>query len=373
MNKTFISALFAVGCAAFLSSCSGNKQQAPASEQLAVMTVEKGPANVYISKPATVKGDIDTEIRPKVGGFITELLVDEGSVVRKGQLLFKIDQVAYQEAVRAAEASVKASEANVANSKLTFENKQKLYEKGIISESEFLAAQYTYQAQEAALAQARAQYVSAKNDLSYTEVTSPTNGVVGAINYRVGSLVSSTTAQPVTVVSDISTVYAYFSMTEKEILEITSRSGDESLAELIKKFPEVTLVMADGSVFPRTGQLETISGVVNQTTGSVTLRAKFDNKDNLLRSGSYATVRIPETQNDVLQVPQSATYELQDKRFVYTLAADSTVKSAQIEILSNSDGKNYIVTSGLEAGQKIVAEGVSRLRDGQKIVPVEKK
>ena len=162
-------------------------------------------------------------------------------------------------------------------------------------------------------------------------------------------------------------------MTEKEILEITSRSGDESLAELIKKFPEVTLVMADGSVFPRTGQLETISGVVNQTTGSVTLRAKFDNKDNLLRSGSYATVRIPETQNDVLQVPQSATYELQDKRFVYTLAADSTVKSAQIEILSNSDGKNYIVTSGLEAGQKIVAEGVSRLRDGQKIVPVEKK
>ena len=246
-------------------------------------------------------------------------------------------------------------------------------EKGIISESEFLAAQYTYQAQEAALAQARAQYVSAKNDLSYTEVTSPTNGVVGAINYRVGSLVSSTTAQPVTVVSDISTVYAYFSMTEKEILEITSRSGDESLAELIKKFPEVTLVMADGSVFPRTGQLETISGVVNQTTGSVTLRAKFDNKDNLLRSGSYATVRIPETQNDVLQVPQSATYELQDKRFVYTLAADSTVKSAQIEILSNSDGKNYIVTSGLEAGQKIVAEGVSRLRDGQKIVPVEKK
>ena len=170
MNKTFTSALFAVGCAAFLSSCSGNKQQAPAPEQLAVMTVEKGPANVYISKPATVKGDIDTEIRPKVGGFITELLVDEGSVVRKGQLLFKIDQVAYQEAVRAAEASVKASEANVANSKLTFENKQKLYEKGIISESEFLAAQYTYQAQEAALAQARAQYVSAKNDLSYTEV-----------------------------------------------------------------------------------------------------------------------------------------------------------------------------------------------------------
>ena len=366
MNKTFTSALFAVGCAAFLSSCSGNKQQAPAPEQLAVMTVEKGPAHVYISKPATVKGDIDTEIRPKVGGFITELLVDEGSVVRKGQLLFKIDQVAYQEAVRAAEASVKASEANVANSKLTFENKQKLYEKGIISESEFLAAQYTYQAQEAALAQARAQYVSAKNDLSYTEVTSPTNGVVGAINYRVGSLVGSTTAQPVTVVSDISTVYAYFSMTEKEILEITSRSGDESLAELIKKFPEVTLVMADGSVFPRTGQLETISG-------SVTLRAKFDNKDNLLRSGSYATVRIPETQNDVLQVPQSATYELQDKRFVYTLAADSTVKSAQIEILSNNDGKNYIVTSGLEAGQKIVTEGVAKLREGQKIVPVEKK
>lgn len=373
MNKTLTSALFAAGCVVFLSSCSGNKQQAPAPNQLSVMTVEKSPADVYISKPATIKGDIDTEIRPKVAGFITELLVDEGSIVRKGQLLFKIDQVAYQEAVRAAEASVKAAEASVASSKLTLENKQKLYEKGIISESELLTAQYTYQAQEAALAQARAQYVSAKNDLSYTEVTSPTNGVVGAINYRVGSLVSSSTAQPVTVVSDISTVYAYFSMTEKEILEITTRADDESLAELIKKFPEVTLIMADGSAFPRTGQLETISGVVNQATGSVTLRAKFDNKDNLLRSGSFATVRIPETTGDVLQIPQSATYELQDKHFVYVVKPDSTITAAQIGIMSNSDGQNYIVTSGLEAGQKIVTEGVSKLREGQKISPVEQK
>lgn len=373
MNKTFTSALFFVGCATFLASCSGHKQQAPAVPQLKVATVEKGQADVYITKPATIKGEKDTEIRPKVGGYITELLVDEGSIVRKGQLLFKIDQVTYQEAARAAEAAVKASEANVANAKLTFENKQKLYDKGIISESEFLAAKFAYQAQEAALAQARAQYISAKNDLSYTQVTSPSNGVVGTINYRAGALVSSATALPVTIVSDITNVYAYFAMNEKEILEITTRAGDESLAELIKKFPEVTLVMADGSEFPRTGRLETVSGVVNQATGSVTLRAKFDNKDNLLRSGSFATVRIPETEKDVLLVPQPATYELQDKHFVYVVNPDSTVAATQIEILNNNDGKNYVVTSGVEAGQKIVTEGVSKLHDGLKIVPIEQK
>lgn len=373
MNKRFIPGLLLAGCVAILASCSSNKQQAPALASLAVATLEKGQTEVFVSKPATIKGEQDTEIRPKVGGYITRLLVDEGSIVRKGQLLFQIEQVAYQEAVRAAEASVKAGEANVANSRLVFENKQKLYDKGIISESEFLAAKFSYQAQEAALAQARAQLISAKNDLSYTQVTSPSDGVVGTINYRAGALVSSANAQPVTVVSDISNVYAYFSMNEKEILEITSRQGDESLAELIRNFPQVSLVMADGSTFPRTGRLETVSGVVNQTTGSVTLRAKFDNKDNMLRSGSFATVRIPETETDVLLVPQPATYELQDKRFVYVLNPDSTVTATRIEVMNNNDGKNYIVTGGLEAGQKIVTEGISKLHDGQKIAPVEQK
>ena len=351
-----------------LSSCSGQKQQAPVLSQLATITVKPEKADIYTSKPATIKGALDTEIRPKVGGFITELLVDEGSIVKKGQLLFKIDQVTYQEAVRAAQANVKAAEANVANTKLVFENKQKLFEKGIISQSELTATQFSYEAQQAALAQAKAQLISSKNDLSYTEVVSPSNGVVGAINFRPGALVSSSSA--VTIVSDISTVYAYFSMNEKEVLEMTTKSGDESIAEFIKKYPEVTLVMADGSIFPRTGRLETVSGVVNQTTGSVTLRAKFDNQDNLLRSGSFATVRIPEVDLEVLTVPQRASYEIQGKHFVYVVKPDSTVTATQIGIMDNSDGQKYIVTSGLTAGQQVVVEGISKLTEGQKIAPV---
>ena len=371
MNKKFASSLLIVGCAVIVASCSGQKQQAPAIPQLTTLTIQPEKADIYATKPATIKGEKDTEIRPKVSGYITELLVDEGSIVRKGQVLFKIDKVTYQEAARAAEATVKASEAQVANSKLTADNKKVLYDKGIISEAEYLAAKYAYEAQMASLAQARALYISAQNDLSFTDVTSPSNGVVGTINFRAGALVSSSTSLPLTVVSDISNVYAYFSMNEKEILEITTKAGDESLAELIKKFPEVTLIMADGSAFPRTGKLETVSGVVNQATGSVTLRAKFDNKDNLLRSGSFATVRIPEVDKDVLMVPQPATYELQDKHFVYVVKPDSTVAATQINILDNNDGKYYIVTSGISAGETIVTEGVNKLREGQKIAPIQ--
>ena len=295
------------------------------------------------------------------------------SRVRKGQVLFQIDKVTYQEAVAAAEATVAASKASLANAELTLANKKKLFDKGIISESEYKVAQYTYDAQKAALAQANAQLISARNDLGFTSVTSPSDGVVGDINYRVGALVSSAGALPITTVADISEVFAYFSINEKDLLEISRKTDAVNMAEVVKDFPEVSLQLSDGSIYPIKGKVETVSGVVNQTTGSVTLRAKFDNKGNILRSGASANVLIPETDNNVILIPQRMTYEIQGKHFVYAVQPDSTVAATEIKILSNNDGQNYIVTSGVSAGAKIAAEGINSLKDGMKIIPVEKK
>ena len=375
MNKKLTSVLLISPLSLLLFSCGGQSQQGPGmgAQQISTLTLATQQVELNSSFPASLKGKKDTEIRPKVGGYIVEQFVDEGSRVRKGQVLFQIDKVTYQEAVAAAEATVAASKASLANAELTLANKKKLFDKGIISESEYKVAQYTYDAQKAALAQANAQLISARNDLGFTSVTSPSDGVVGDINYRVGALVSSAGAMPITTVADISEVFAYFSINEKDLLEISRKTDAVNMAEVVKDFPEVGLQLSDGSIYPIKGKVETVSGVVNQTTGSVTLRAKFDNKGNILRSGASANVLIPETDNNVILIPQRMTYEIQGKHFVYAVQPDSTVAAKEIKILSNNDGQNYIVTSGVSAGAKIAAEGINSLKDGMKIIPVEKK
>jgi len=352
-------------CLSFYSCNKKGQQGSDMIAEYAVTTLSSSNVELKSSYPAVIKGKQDIEIRPQVSGFITRLCVDEGSMVHKGQVLFQIDAVQYEEAVNVARSSVNVAKANVATAGLTAENKRELAKSNVIGSYDLQMAENSLLSAKALLSQANAQFVSAKKNLSYTRVTSPSNGVVGSIPFRVGSLVSPTGTTPLTTVSDISEMYAYFSMTERQLLTLTS-NGD-SPKEIMKKMPDVELKMIDGNLYGQTGKVETMSGVIDQSTGSVGVRAKFPNKRQILRSGGSGSVLIPYKLNNCIVVPQNATYEVQDKKFVYLVDSKSFVKSTPVEIFQLDDGKNYVVTSGLKAGDKIVAEGVGTLRDGMQI------
>lgn len=351
-----------------LFSC-GKQQQGGLNmiKEYPVITLQPTSAELKTSYPATIKGRQDIEIRPNVSGFITKLCVDEGATVHKGQLLFVIDPVQYEEAVKVAEAAVEVAEANVATAQLTADNKAELAKKNIISEYDKQMAFNTLASQKATLAQAKAQLINAKQNLSYTKVVSPSNGIVGTIPLRVGSLVSPSSATPLTTVSDNSEMFAYFALTEKQILELAREHGANNL---IQNLPEVELKLSDGTIYNQKGKIATISGIIEQTTGTSNLRAGFSNPEQLLRSGNTGDILIPVKIDSAIVVPQAATYEMQDKRFVALVQDDSTVKATEIKIMSINDGKNFVVTSGLKAGDKIVLEGAATLKDGTQIKPI---
>ena len=283
--------------------------------------------------------------------------------------MFLIDAVPYQKAVQAAEAAVEVAKANVATTQLTVDSKTELHAQNIISDYDLQTAKNSLASAKAALAQAEAQLASARNDLSYTTITSPSDGVVGTIPFRVGSLVGTTTQEPLTVVSDINKMFVYFSMNEKQLLALT-RQKDGSVNSMIGAMPEVQLQLADGTMYPAKGKIETLSGVIDLSTGAVQMRATFPNAQRLLRSGGTGTVLIPSVLDSVLLIPQSATYEVQDKKFVYVLGDSSKVKNTEITVFPLDNGKQYVVTSGLKPGEQVVVEGVATLRDGMPIQPI---
>ncbi|WP_437341392.1 efflux RND transporter periplasmic adaptor subunit [Alistipes indistinctus] len=350
-------------------SCGNSQQGGMPALSLAVMTVEPTSQELNSAYPATIKGQQDIEIRARVSGYITKLCVDEGAVVRKGQPLFLIDAVPYQKAVQAAEAAVEVAKANVATTQLTVDSKTELHAQNIISDYDLQTAKNSLASAKAALAQAEAQLASARNDLSYTTITSPSDGVVGTIPFRVGSLVGTTTQEPLTVVSDINKMFVYFSMNEKQLLALT-RQKDGSVNSMIGAMPEVQLQLADGTMYPAKGKIETLSGVIDLSTGAVQMRATFPNAQRLLRSGGTGTVLIPSVLDSALLIPQSATYEVQDKKFVYVLGDSSKVKNTEITVFPLDNGKQYVVTSGLKPGEQVVVEGVATLRDGMPIQPI---
>ena len=295
------SRLILLACCLSLFSCGQSDKTTGKAPEFAVITVETTTANLTNSYPATIRGKQDVEIRPMVSGFITKLHVDEGSVVRKGQVLFSIDPVQYQAAVNSAKAAVETAKAAVNTQELTVNNKRELNKKNIISNYDLQMA-------------------------------------------------------------------AYFSMTERQLLSQIREGG--SIKEILERMPDVQLQLIDGTMYADSGRVETISGVIDQTTGSVTMRALFPNKHNVLRSGSTGNVVFPNPLHNIIMIPQSATTEIQDKKFVFVLQPDNTLKNIEIKVFNLNDGKYYYVTDGLKAGDKIVTEGVQNLRDGQSITPI---
>ena len=364
--------LFVTGAAVMmLSSCDGGQQQQAPAPQIGTMTVAYGSANLEDSYPATIKGRTDIAIRPQVTGFITKVHVDEGQRVHKGQALFTLDQVQYEAAVESAKAAVNVANAAVSTAQLTADNKKMLYGKNIISEYEWQMAENSLAQAKAQLAQAEAGLVNAKKNLAYTVVTAPCEGVVGSIPNREGSLASPSSTQALTTISDNSEVYAYFSLNEKDILSLTD-NGATTLDKAIKDMPAVQLKLADGTIYGESGKIATISGVIDNTTGAANVRALFRNTNGMLRSGSTGTILIPHQADSVIMIPQKATFEIQNLRYVYMVNDSNKTVSTRIEIMSQNDGKNFVVTSGLNAGDRIAVEGVGvSLKDGMTISPKE--
>lgn len=355
--------------AVMLTSCgSKSNKMGEASNDFAVETIQTTTADLKTSYPATIKGMQDIEIRPKVSGYLVKLLVDEGTTVRKGQPLFLIDSEQYRATVKAAKAQIRVCRANIATQKLTVDNKRMLFKQNIISSYDLKMAENTLASYEAQLAAAEAQLQSAQDNLRWCTVTSPADGVVGSIPYRVGSLVSGQSAEALTTVSNISKMYVYFSMTEKQLLALTREAGGVNAA--IKKMPAVSLVLSDGTTYSQSGTISTVSGVIDPSTGSVQMRATFDNAQHILRSGGTGSILIPTHASDAIMVPQSATFDVQDKKFVYVVNADKTVATREITVLPQNNGQTYVVASGLRAGERIVIDGVNQLKNGQKINPI---
>lgn len=337
--------------------------------EYATMKVEPVSKTLSTNYPATIRGRQDIEIFPQVGGFITRVCVEEGQSVRKGQVLFIIDQVPYQAALATAKANVEAAGAGVATAQLTYDSKKELFEKNVISAYELKTAENNLLTARAQLAQAKAQELSASNNLSYTEVKSPSNGVIGTLPYRTGALVSAGIPQPLTTVSDNSEMYVYFSMTENQLLDLVRQYGSKNKA--LQSMPGIELQLNDRSMYEEKGTIETISGVVDPSTGTVSVRGVFSNKNGLLHSGIAGNVVLPTVHKDGIIIPRSATFEIQDKIFVYRVV-DGKTHSTQVSVERVKGGQDYIVTNGLSIGDEIVTEGVGLLQDDMPIA-VKKK
>lgn len=358
----------------FTFSCSNKqkeKQSGPGGmvKEYSVTEIKFQPITLHKDYPATLKGQQTVEIRSKITGYIDQIFVDEGAYVKKGQPLFRLNDKDLQATVRSSEAQVKVAEADVFSAQLTFEKTKPLVEKEIVSKFDFESAKSSLKAKEAQLAQAKANLENARENLKYALIASPTDGIIGTFPYRIGSLVSSGNAEPLTTVSNTAKMYAYFSLNEKNFLELTKGLEGNLLQDKLKKLPEVQFIMADNIPYEQTGKIETASGLVDQQTGAVTMRATFLNSEGILRSGGSGAVRIPQKVDSAILVPQKATYELQGKHFIYVVTPDNKVHSTEIEVFAGNLKDMYVVTSGLKAGDKIVTEGIMSLRNDTEIKP----
>ncbi|MDE5774582.1 MAG: efflux RND transporter periplasmic adaptor subunit [Muribaculaceae bacterium] len=340
------------------------QQQAP---ELAVLTISQSDAVVNSEFPCTLEGENDVEIRPQISGFLTKVCVTEGQNVTKGQILFQIDQVSLQAAVDAAAAQVQVAQANVNTAQTNVNNNKILLDKNIIGAPAYQTSVDALNSAKALLNQANANLVSARKNLSYSTVTAPVSGVVGTIDYKEGTLVSPSTL--LTILSNNGDMQALISLNEKELLALTN-NGSRTIKQAIDSLPPVSLQLANGEIYGQQGKIVSISGVLDQNTGSAQAKAIFPNPSGMLRSGNTGKVLLPNTFDGSILVPQNATFEVQDLKFVFVVNDSSIVHQRPIQVSQNSDGKNYIVTDGLKPGERIVVEGVGiSVKDGMMITP----
>ncbi|MCT1525489.1 efflux RND transporter periplasmic adaptor subunit [Sphingobacterium hotanense] len=365
-----------------LSSCSESKSKEKESNKalaLPVYTVSRDNAVTVKDYLGTIEGKVNVDVRPQVEGLLQEIYVDEGAFVQKGQKLFKIDPSFYQEDLNNSVASQQVARAKLKNAQLEVDRLKPLVDNEVISEVRLSSAQADYQVAKATLDQANAEVRSAQLSKDFTVVTAPVSGYIGRIPKRIGNLVSKGDKEPLTYLSDVQEIYVYFAMNESDFLYFSKAQARKDSIEgrkydKLKKltFPDVTLVLADGEDYKYKGTVDAVNGQVDRTTGAISLRASFANPDNILRSGSTGTLKISEVKDHVIQIPQVATSELQDKTFVFVVDKNNTAQRRNIKVAGKSKD-NYIVSEGLQEGDRVILSGFDKLTDGSAIIPIEQK
>ena len=363
MKKVIYTTALPAMCLAvlLLVSCSEKKQKRQDAAQYQTMVVSRKDMTLERQYSARLTGRQIVEIRPQVSGCITRILTGEGEAVRKGQTLFVIDQVPYRAALEMAVAARKSAEARLATARMNYENEMALQQGHVVGDVSVQTMRNALLEAEAALAQAKAQEVNARNNLSYTEVKSPVSGVASMIPWHVGSLVGSNISEPLVTVADDSEIYVYFSISENQVLDLIAQYG--SIAEFIGKAPAVSLRMNNGQTYDQKGHISAVSGTVDAQTGAVALRATFPNAGRLLHHGGSATVVVPTHRQQCIVIPQEATYELQNRMFVYRVV-DGKTKATPVTLYPQNNGKEYIVEEGISEGDTIIAEGAGLLKEG---------
>jgi len=361
--------IFIAGCKSSTSKTGG----AMPPPSLPVITVTSQPATTYQEYTASLEGSRDIEIRPQVDGYLDKIYVDEGAHVRKGQLLFKINAQPYIEQLNNANAMYAASKASLENAEINVNKLQPLVQNNVISDVQLKSAQATYNAAKANVAQAAAAVQSAKINVAYTFITAPASGYVGKIPLKTGSLVGKSTDEPLTVISETRDIHAYFSMSEVNFLQFKDQFPGNTIEQKIKQIPPVELVLATDNVYPEKGKVELAEGQFNKTTGTINFRATFPNSEGVLRSGNTGKIRLARNLGNTVIVPQEATFELQDKIFVYTVADSNKIVTKPITV-SGRTTNYYYVSNGVSPGEKIVLSSqstlmVGGLRDGMPITP----
>lgn len=379
MKKNVTNVLFAALAGAMMLTGCGKKQQSLPAANFKTMKVEAKTVTMENKYSATIRGRQDIDVYPQVGGTLQAVRVTEGQRVRKGQVMFIIDQVPYIAALNTAKAALEAATSAVATTqsaeataKLNYESRKALYEQKVISDFDLQTARNSWQSAQAQVksaqaqvAQAKAQLVNAQNSLSYTEVKSPADGVVGTLPFRQGALVGPSMPVALTTVSDNSQMYVYFSINEAQLLDMARESG--SIDSAVMKMPDVKLQLVDGSIYGTTGRVESVSGVVDRATGSVQLRAAFDNAQGLLHSGSTGNVIMPVEMKNCLVVPSTATVQTQDKFRVYVVNQDGIANERIVKLHPQMVNDERIVLTDLKAGEEIVSEGAGMVKEGQKV------
>lgn len=353
--------------ALLMSSCGEAPQSKGASgpKNVPVQKLKRSNTVLHQSYPASIEGKEIVEIRPRIQGYLEEIYVDEGDRVKKGQLLFKINADNYAQQVLSAKAKVKVAEASVQSAKNEISRLRPLVEKEVVGVFELTQAEYALASAEAALVEAQANVKNAETNIDYSRITASSDGVIGTIAYRKGSLVSPTSTTPITILANNNEVRAYFSVNEKAYLDYSEQFSTDSAQQ-------VELILANGVSYPEQGSLDAVSGIIDKSTGAIVMRATFPNPSLLLKSGASGTIKIKEVRKDVLLIPQAATFEIQNKRFVYVVQEDNTVQTQLITVTAADNGQEFVVEEGLKAGDVIVVSGINGLKAGMAINPENK-
>lgn len=344
-----------------LLSCGKKKEQTKEKpiQSYQVLTLAPRSVTVYNDFPSSIQGENVVEIKPMVSGYLQDIYVSEGAAVTKGQLLFRIKNPQYEQDIVTARGAIKIAEANVNTARMNVEKARPLVEQDIVSKYQLSSALYTLQSQEAALSQAKATLANAQTNQGYTYIRSPQNGTIGLIPYKIGALVSSTTTDPLTTLSNTTNVFAYFSLSEKQLLDFMNTMKGSTTLEKLNNMPLVTLVLADGTVYPEKGRLVTASGGIDTSTGTATFKAIFNNKLGLIQNGASATIRIPVSLDNALLAPQTAIYQMQDKSFVYQVMSGNKVMSTAVTTSPTDDGNFIVIKDGVKTGDKLLLNGLN--------------